>query len=247
MSDIKLPGIGNVPKPMLIAAGAATVGILGYAWWKHQSGGATTSDTTTDTSLDSSIDPATGVPYADEYGYMNSGYSFSGITDPSTGAIIGSGVGTGTVGTVTTNAAWSQAAQSYLSSIAGYESNAVAAALGAGLLGHYMTPDQVNIWNSAIAFEGYPPQGYPALNTTPPTGNPPPGPPATDANIAVWTSNGLWTLYDFGRTRSNPKNNVAEVIYQTNSHSNQTAFKTYLNHANYKLKIPVGIKLYYWK
>ena len=173
MSDVKLPGIGNVPKPALIAVGAASVGILAYAWYRHSAGSsAGTADPGTTDTTDPSIDPATGVPYADEFGYTNGGYGFLGVNDPSTGQIITSGSGTGIV-TITTNAQWSQAAQAYLASIGGFDSTAVAAALGAGLLGHYMTPDQVGIWNAAIAFEGNPPGGYPPLNTTPPIGQPP--------------------------------------------------------------------------
>lgn len=176
MSDIKLPGIGNVPKPALIAVGAASVGILAYAWYRHQGSASSATDTTTTdtTSYDSSIDPATGVPYADEYGYSNgAGYSLGSVYDPSTGGTYTGGTsGTGVV-QITTNAQWAQAAQSYLASIGGYDATAVAAALGAGLLGHYMTPDQVGIWNAAVAFEGNPPGGYPPLNTTPPVGQPP--------------------------------------------------------------------------
>lgn len=171
LSDVKLPGIGNVPKPALIAVGAASIGILAYAYYRHNSGAS--ADTAPSDTTDTSIDPATGVPYADEFGYTNSGYGFLGVNDPSTGQIITSGSGTGVV-TISTNAQWSQAAQAYLASIGGFDSTAVAAALGAGLLGHYMTPDQVGIWNAAIAFEGNPPGGYPPLNTTPPIGQPPP-------------------------------------------------------------------------
>jgi hypothetical protein len=175
MSDIKLPGVGNVPKPALIAAGAAALGIVAYAWYKHKSSGSSTPDTSTDPSLsDSSIDPATGVPYADEFGASNGGYGYLGVNDPTTGTVIGSGVGTQVVTQATTNASWAQASQAYLTTYGGYQdSSAVAAALGAGLLGHYMTPDQIGIWNSAVAFEGDPPQGHPPLNTTPPTGQPP--------------------------------------------------------------------------
>jgi hypothetical protein len=173
MSDVKIPGLGNVPKPALIAVGAASVGILAYAYYRHNSVAATATDTSGTDVTDTSIDPATGVPYADEFGYMNSGYGFLGVNDPSTGQIITSGSGTGVV-TISTNAQWSQAAQAYLASIGGYDSTTVAAALGAGLLGHYITPDQVSIWNAAIAFEGNPPGGYPPLNVTPPTGQPPP-------------------------------------------------------------------------
>jgi hypothetical protein len=172
MSDVKLPGIGNVPKPALIAVGAASAAILAYAYYRRSSAAPSDAGTTDTGVTDTSIDPATGVPYADEFGYTNTGYGFLGVNDPSTGQIITSGSGTGVV-TITTNAQWSQAAQAYLASIGGFDSTAVAAALGAGLLGHYMTPDQVGIWNAAIAFEGNPPGGYPPLNVTPPVGQPP--------------------------------------------------------------------------
>lgn len=174
MSDVKLPGVGNVPKPALIAVGAASVGILAYAYYRRNSNATAATDTGTGTAVDPSIDPATGIPYADEYGYMNTGYSYQGVTDPTTGQIIGSGVGTGVVTQATTNASWAQAAQAYLVTYGGFQdASAVAAALGSGLLGHYMTPDQLAIWNSAVAFEGDPPQGHPPINTTPPVGNPP--------------------------------------------------------------------------
>lgn len=185
MADVKVPGLGNVPKPALIAVGAASASILVYAWWRHKGAANVPQDaaaTTPTVSSDTSIDPATGVPYADEYGGYGGfgGYSGIGINDPTTGGIIGGGYGSGVVQTVTTNAAWAQAAQLYLTTVAGFQdSNAVAAALGAVLLGHYVTPDQVTIWNAAVAFEGYPPQGYPPLNTTPPGHGGSTPPPAT--------------------------------------------------------------------
>lgn len=181
LSDIKLPGIGNVPKPAVIAVGAASAAIIVYAYWKHtQHGGGSPTDAPT-ASPDSSIDPATGVPYADEGGGYGTpgggnggGWAFPGVWDPTTGTYIGRGVG-GTVLQVTTNAAWAQACLSYLVTVGGYQdSQAVGNALGAGLLGHYMTPDMVSIWNAAVAFEGQPPQGHPPLNITPPV-----TPPAT--------------------------------------------------------------------
>lgn len=177
MSDVKLPGIGNVPKPAVIAVGVASAAIIGYAYWRRSKNSSSAAATTAaSTATDTSIDPATGVPYADEYGFNNSaGYSFPGVYDPSTGATIGSGVGQGTIVTVSTNAAWAQASLAYLASVGGYQdSQSIGNALGAGLLGHYMTPDMVSIWNAAVAFEGEPPQGHPPLNITPPIGNPPP-------------------------------------------------------------------------
>lgn len=161
----------GVPKPALYVSGAVAVGILGYAYYKKRSGASATPASTA-TPLDPNIDPATGIPYADEFGggTGSTGYSGLGIYDPSTGATFGTGYGTGTVTQVSSNAAWAQAAEAYLSQVAGYDPNTVAIALGRGLTGQYLTPDQLNIWNAATGFEGYPPQPVPPLVTTPPAG-----------------------------------------------------------------------------
>lgn len=159
----------SIPKPALYASLAAAAGIVGYAYYKRRSGGGA-SASTGPVGADPNIDPATGIPYADEFGSGQGGYSGIGIYDPSTGSTFGTGYGGQTVTQVSTNAAWAQAAEAYLSQVAGYNPNTVAIALGRGLTGQYLNPDQLNIWNAATGFEGYPPQPIPPLVTTPPPG-----------------------------------------------------------------------------
>lgn len=200
MADAKLPGVGKVPKPALAATGAVAAGILAYAYWKHRNNAsaastATPADSSASATDTSAIDPATGVPYADEFGsYGSGGYSGIGVFDPSTGGTFGTGYGTGTVQTVSTNAAWAQAAELYLTQVAGWQdSHEVASALGKVLTGQYITPSQLEIFNAAVAFEGNPPQGYPPLNTTPPVGPPSTGPvpPVSGLHVTSTTKNSI--------------------------------------------------------
>jgi hypothetical protein len=165
----------NAPKPAVYMAGAAAVGIVAYAYYKRRGNTATATDTT-GTTTDPSIDPSTGIPWADEMGYGSSagytGASGLGIYDPTTGQYYNNGYGNQVVTAVTTNAAWAQAAEAYLTSIGQYDPAAVAAAIGKALTGQYVTSDQVAIFAAARAFEGEPPTGYPPLNTHPPVGQP---------------------------------------------------------------------------
>lgn len=174
LSDIKLGG-KTIPKPALIAAMAAGVGILGYAYWNRRM---SSSAATPATTLDAGIDPTTGLPYADEFGYMQQGgggapqqgATGAGYYDPVTGQFIGTGVGNQVVQSVSTNGAWYQAAMAYLVNVAQFDPSTVAAALGNGLHGAYMTADQLGIWSAATGSQGEPPQGHPPLVTTPPGG-----------------------------------------------------------------------------
>lgn len=95
-----------------------------------------------------SMDPSTGDTYGDE------------------GEISGTGTGGNTgPGTFTTNAAWSQYAQSYLTGTVGLDAETVSAALGAYIEGQPVTTAQQSIINQAIAYAGQPPvtgtNGYP--------------------------------------------------------------------------------------
>ena len=112
------------------------------------------------------------------YGY-GLGYYGYGLSYP-----YGSAGGTGTVpvAAATTNAMWSQAAVSQLTSQGQYDAGAVQAALGVYLTGGTLSGEQQAIVQSAIAVEGYPPQngpdGYPpamhsaTVNAPPPTPGP---------------------------------------------------------------------------
>jgi len=132
-----------------------------------------------------------GGAYAYGQTYEPYGYGFGPL---GLGAYGGSGLygygyyGAGTTGVqtqvptqATTNAQWSEAAMSALTS-AGYDPMTTLAALGQYLLGGNLTATQAQVVTAAIGAEGYPPQsgpdGYPpAMKTggTPGGGQPPPG------------------------------------------------------------------------
>jgi hypothetical protein len=97
-----------------------------------------------------------------DYGY---GGAFTGVG----GGYYGAGVAAPVPMVATTNAQWSQAAQSVLTN-AGYSGTDVLAALGQYLIGGNLSSAQAGIVSAAIAAEGYPPQegtdGYPPAMKT---------------------------------------------------------------------------------
>lgn len=77
--DLKVPGLGQVPKKYVIGGVVVAGGIVVIAYMRHRSA-AQTADTSTAATTDASaIDPTTGIPYSQE-----SSADSSGI-DPSTG------------------------------------------------------------------------------------------------------------------------------------------------------------------
>jgi hypothetical protein len=98
-----------------------------------------------------------------------------------------------------TNAAWFQQSEAYLTQ-QGFDAITVGAALGAYLAGIGLTPDQLNIVNTAIGAEGYPPVTPTAPHLLPATGqsgsttggsitNPPPVPPPSGTPTPAPTGN----------------------------------------------------------
>lgn len=177
-----LPGIGKVPKGWIIAVGAISVGVLGYAWYKHKqssasSGTASTGTTPTASTGDpfppdgtvgdptdpNSTDPATGLTYGDEqqgsYGFGFGGTGYGGFGGYGGGT--GGGTGGGGGGGFTTNGQWAQQAEADLGNI-GVDPVALAAALGKYLTGQALTSDQQGLVDQAIALEGYPPVAGPS-------------------------------------------------------------------------------------
>jgi LysM repeat protein len=184
MPDTNLPAVGKVPRKglvigMLVAAAGGV-----YIWWRHKESAAATASSAT--------------PAAYAYGYGSYGYGAQGQLTPEElaseeglepygyGGVYGYGAGGAGVGVgspypvtapvvpVTTNAEWAQAAETELGN-SGYDSTTSAAALGKYITGGAVTADQQSIIQSAIAFEGYPPQpganNYPPnINTGPATG-----------------------------------------------------------------------------
>jgi hypothetical protein len=84
--QIKIPGLGEVPRKTALIAGAAAVGIIAVVAIRHRASAnsaastAASPDSTAASPSDSGIDPATGVPYSEEGG-ADTDYS-SGYTIP---------------------------------------------------------------------------------------------------------------------------------------------------------------------
>lgn len=174
MADVKVPGVGTVPKKGVAAGLAVLALILGIAYYRHSKNKAAPA---ADMSQDpNAIDPATGLTYGEEAAGIQSG-TLAGAGTPfgDTSGIVGydaqgqpvyaDQVGYGPAPSFVSNGAWSQAVQQYLVATTGADAGTVAAALGTYLAGQPLTDAQAQIVHSAIAFFGQPPQagsnGYP--------------------------------------------------------------------------------------
>jgi PASTA domain len=181
MPDVHVPGMGNVPRKGLIAGLIVGAVGIGYFYIKHKESASTAT-------------ASTASPNAYGYGYGGYGYGSYGYNNPAFnepyiggeygyGGLYGYGIGEGygvgsstaPAAVVTTNAAWAQAAENYLTSQGGYDAGTVAAALGIYITGSTLSTAQQAIVEAAIAFEGYPPDaganGYPpAMHTSAATG-----------------------------------------------------------------------------
>jgi PASTA domain len=179
--QVKVPIIGETNKSTLFIAGLAGVTALGWAWWKqHKQAKTATTATTTN--------PSGASPYGYAYGYGAYAYQPYGYGFGPEG--LGAYGGTGDYGygyygagepvneevpaAAATNAQWSEAAMTALTS-AGWTGSDVLTALGLYLTGAPVSSTQAGIIQAAIAAEGYPPapgaSGYPpAINQsqTPP-------------------------------------------------------------------------------
>jgi hypothetical protein len=106
------------------------------------------------------IDPNSGIPYAEEAGWVYNDQS-------GTWSYQGTGSGNAGAGAFTTNAQWLQACEQYFVSNSLVSDNGVAltSALGKYLAGSPVTPDQETLIQEAAGIEGYPPVngagGYP--------------------------------------------------------------------------------------
>jgi PASTA domain len=186
MPDIHIPGIGNVPRGGLIAGMVVGVGGGLYLWYKHKESASTTTAPATGTSAYGYGGSAYGYGYGG-YGYNNPAFNEPYISgEYGYGGAYGYGIGEGygvgdpTAPTVptqlaTTNAAWAQAAENYLTNEGQYDAATVAAALGIYITGSTLSAAQQSVVEAAIAFEGYPPvpgaSGYPpAMHTSASTG-----------------------------------------------------------------------------
>jgi len=179
------PKMSRNKKIGLFAVGGL-IGLGGILWWRshNASSAATSADTSGTDTADSGIDPATGIPYADEYGGTGA-YGTTpgelGTYDPITGTYVPGYGTTGTVTTPATNAEWAQAAITTLTAD-GYDPATVTTAIGLYLAGQGLSQDQYDIVQAAIGVECQPPGGAPpphltsspppsGTGTTTPTGN----------------------------------------------------------------------------
>jgi hypothetical protein len=178
-------------------AGGDSAGTPGYGGYGDYAGGSDLYPDTIAASGPDAIDPNTGVPYAEEAGWV---YNSQSGTWSYNGTGAGPGTGTG-AGTYTTNAQWLQAAESYFVSNGLVSDGGVAltSALGKYLAGSDVTPDQETLVQQATGLEGYPPvpgsAGYPpGIHTSASQSTPP-----ASSSVKVPKVTGLEQEAAFGR------------------------------------------------
>ena len=188
--DVKLPGLGPVPKKWFIIVGGGSVLVIGYVLIRRKKTAAATPAAATDTGTTA----LSGQPCVDSNG--NPGvYDDTGTCQTDTDALGGyyagygaegvSGVTAPVAGTggFVTNGQWTQQVITDIQSLGtGVDVPTLTAALGAYIAGQPLTPAQQSLVDQAIAIDGYPPvagaNGYPpammtgatAPVTTTPTG-----------------------------------------------------------------------------
>lgn len=152
-AQIRVPGIGDVPRTYVYMAGALVVGIVGYAWWTGR-----------------------GVDAVDEYPIDEGdiGQSDDAYINPAPG---GSTVESEPVDPEslppTTNAEWTRRAVAYLESL-GYNPVTVATAVGKYLSRKVLSAQQADIVRTAVAAAGPVPNGtYFILTSSTPDPDPP--------------------------------------------------------------------------
>lgn len=176
MTAVKIPGLGPVKKPYLIAGVGITAGILIYAYWRraHSAPPATTgSGDTSSTGSSGAIDPSTGLPYgqaSDGTGYGYPGYGGYGGGSPYSQYgydIYGNPLPASTglpnnnaAGAYSNNHDWYVAALADLET-AGYTESVAGQAITKVLGGLSVTSEQRAIFLRAVGLLGQPPQGYP--------------------------------------------------------------------------------------
>jgi hypothetical protein len=168
--SVSVPGIGPVKKPVLIAVGLGTAGVLAYAYIRRRRAAAADTTTTTDTT-------ATDQTTADQYALAgaaaaDSGYAVVPAGNVGTAAYSPYGYDVygnplpaptqaGTAGGVyTTNADWDIAAINGLEATGTSEATG-SLAISRVLGGLTVTSAQRDLFMEAVGLLGQPPQGYP--------------------------------------------------------------------------------------
>lgn len=144
-ATLTLPVVGSVPRVAVIGVGAAGAAFVGYRYWLARNGTGDTGDDSTVSDGDfGAIDSA--IP--DVLGAVSDTNSYGSDTGEDT-----------TTSTITTNAAWSQAAVSQLEQSDTWSYTDIVTALGNYLGSRPLTTTQTQIVQAAIAIQGYPPVG----------------------------------------------------------------------------------------
>ncbi len=134
---------GKPVKKVYVIVGGAALTFVGFRWWKSRGAGETSSEAAgvDESSADFLAESGPGSASGGSGGYAEQVVAAQGAL---------------------TNSAWAQEAVSLLSGV-GWESQAVATALGKYLAGTPLTPTEVLIVNAALALNGRPPQGAPVM------------------------------------------------------------------------------------
>lgn len=163
---VKIPGLGNQKKGMVLAVGIGGVAIVGIVLWRRHQAASTAASTAADSSTE--IDPATGYSYGspEDAAALAAQTAYTTPADLSSNDGIYSTPTTGTtVNPIASNDQWTQAAELYLTQTVGMDAGTASAALGVYINADDATETQKSIIEQAIAGVGYPPQqgtgGYP--------------------------------------------------------------------------------------
>lgn len=165
---MKIPGIGEVKPVYVVGVGAAATGVVIYAYVKNRNAKTAAATAAPGPSADQ-IDPATGLPYSQEQGVMDTGAAFTpyGGIDPSTGIPyideVGNPGGTGgNPNPILSNTDWSQTAQQELENTFGYDTATAQSAVRKYLGQHdHLTATEASAIQTVLAEIGTPPTGGP--------------------------------------------------------------------------------------
>lgn len=209
MATVKIPGIGPVDKKWVYVAGAATVGIVGYAYWNKSRADAAETEV---------ADFTEGTGYAIDSGvdeYVNPGGSQAPVEQDFNPA-------------PSNNLEWGQAAIEFLSD-QGFEGGAIA-------VGLYMTRQdlssvQANMIRAVHGAIGPPPVGSFPITVTPNTPTPNPEPDPDPSDFPKMTAPTGLSAHDISRnTVGFLWNAVSGARYYTLSISGKGSFNTASTH-----------------
>lgn len=143
-STIDVPAIGAMDKRIVIGAGVAVVGFLGWRYYRASSGVEEVAEEPTGYEDGGTIPAVEGA--TDWYGSGGSSSSGGSASD-------------GTSTQILTNAQWSTYARDQLLNVDAYSGQSIGEALGNYLTGRPLSSEQQRIVRSAIGYAGYPPVG----------------------------------------------------------------------------------------